>query len=760
MKGVRKINLEKCVIGIELGSTRIKAVLTDEKGKVLASGASEWENRYENGLWTYSEEDVSVNLRACYSALKADVMAKYGEKLTKVGYMGVSAMMHGYIVMDSSDNLLVPFRTWRNNNAEASAIELTKAMGFHIPARWSVAHIYHAVKNGEPHVADIAFQTTLEGYVHYKLTGKKVIGVGEASGMFPITDNAYDIGALAVFDRLTTKYNLPWKLADVLPEILVAGDNAGYLTEAGAKWLDVDGDLLAGVPLCPPEGDAGTGMVATNSVRPRTGNVSAGTSIFGMIVLDRQLEKVYDEIDVVTTPSGDPVAMVHCNNCTSDLNAWVNVFAEFAEAINAPIEKNELFRALFTSAKLADEDAGDVLSYNYVSGENITHVTEGRPMLLRKTESKFNLANFMRSQLYSTMATLKIGLDIMKKENVRIDSLLAHGGLFKSDGPQSYLASALGAPVTVMRTAGEGGAWGMALLSAYALSDRKLSLADWLDDIFKGEESVTVLPDQATTDGMEKFIASYKKGLPVVREAVNALSDNKTHQSTLQALKETVLKANLDLVKNGLVLYTWGNVSAIDRERGLVVIKPSGVDYDGMTAEDMVVVDLDGNVVEGKYRPSSDTPTHIELYKAHPEIGGVVHTHSTYATARAQSGKPLTAYGTTHADYFYGDVPCTRALTKEEIDEAYEKNTGLVINETIGDKDALAVPAILVKNHGPFAWGKDADDAVYHATVLEEVAKMASITESFNKEVNRADDYLLDKHYNRKHGKNAYYGQK
>ncbi len=765
MENTVKIDLSKCVVGIELGSTRIKAVLTDFAGIVLASGVSEWENRFVGGIWTYDIEDIKVGLQTCYADLKRNVKDRYGIVLTTVGGMGISAMMHGYIVTDGDGNLLVPFRTWRNNTAAKAAEILTSAFGFNIPARWSVAHIYEAVRTREPHINDIRFQTTLGGYVHFLLTDEKVIGIGEASGMFPIDAaiKTYDKSKLDVFDALTAEYDLPWKLADIMPEVLMAGQRAGVLTERGARFLDPDGDLCSGIPFCPPEGDAGTGMVATNSVRPRTGNVSAGTSIFSMVVLERPLSSVYPEIDMVSTPCGDPVAMVHCNNCTSDLNAWMDVFDELTRACGGKTDRNGLFRILFDKSLEAEPDCGGMLAYNYVSGENITDVTEGRPMLIRTTESRFDLANLMRAHLYSMFATLKIGLDIIKKEDVSVDSVVGHGGLFKTDGaPQKYLAATVGAPVTVMKTAGEGGAWGMALLAAYMLNGCGKSLGDWLDGTFSEHDGVTVFPDLETVNGLKEFVSRYKKALPVVRSAVCALSDNTkpTESDRIRSLKRRVFEANLELVENGLVIYTWGNVSEIDRTLGLVAIKPSGVDYDGMTEDDMVVVDLNGNVVEGKYRPSSDTPTHLELYKAHPEIGGVVHTHSVYATAFAQSGRPITAYGTTHADYFYGDVPCTRALAEAEIEKDYERNTGVVINELLCGKDALAVPAVLVKSHGPFAWGKNGANAVYNATVLEQVAKMATLTETLNPDAHRADGYLLDKHYNRKHGKNAYYGQK
>lgn len=746
-----KKDAAKCAVGIELGSTRIKAVMTDGRGNVLASGCSEWENRYECGIWTYSEEDITRGLRECYAALKADVKSRYGFTPTRFGCMGISGMMHGYIALGSDGNMLAPFRTWRNNCAAGAAAALSKAFGFNIPARWSVAHLYNALKSNEPHVADISRLTTLAGYVHAKLTGVHAVGAGEASGMFPLDGTDYDRRMLDIFDGLPEVRRMPRKIRDVLPRPLAAGADAGRLTAEGAEWLDPEGDLEPGVPLCPPEGDAGTGMTATDSVRLRTGNVSAGTSVFAMIVSGRRPAAPRREIDVVATPAGDTAVMVHCNNCTSDLNAWAGVFAEASGKTG-----DELYSFLFDKALSGSPDCGGLVAYNYVSGEDITGVTEGRPMLLRRTGDRLDLSNLMRAHLYSAFATLKIGMDVLRDEGITADRMVAHGGIFRTRGaPQRFLAAAVGAPVTVTENAGEGGAWGMALLALYAMNGSG-TLADWLDGVFAGRVGDTVCPDAETCAGMEKFMADYRRGLPVVRAAVTAYA--RPVRSSLAELKERVYRANLDLVRHGLVIFTWGNVSGIDRERGLVVIKPSGVEYDEMTADDMVVVDMDGNVVEGSYRPSSDTPTHLELYKAHPEIGGVVHTHSTYATAFAQAGRSLPAYGTTHADYFHGDVPCTRALTEEEIAGEYEKNTGVVINETV--TDASAVPAVLVRNHGPFAWGADPDEAVYNATVLEQTAKMAFVTESVMPGAARVPQYLLDRHYLRKHGANAYYGQK
>lgn len=751
-RSTEKIDVSRCAVGIELGSTRVKAVMVDERGKVLASGCSEWENAFAGGIWTYSEEDVSRALRACWAALKADVKAKLGCALTKAGRIGISAMMHGYIALDAEGKLLAPFRTWRNNTAAKAAGELTKALGINIPARWTAAHLYDMAERGEAHLRDVAKVTTLAGYVHYRLTGTHVVGAGEASGIFPLDGCAYDGGMMKIYDRMLADKGVPFKAEDVFPVPVPAGADAGRLTEEGAAWLDEGGDLAAGIPFCPPEGDAGTGMVATNSVRVGTGNVSAGTSVFAMIVSGKRPPVVRKEIDIVATPDGVTALMVHCNNCTSDLNAWADVFSE-ASGIK---DKNELYAFLFGKALEGDPDCGGLVAYNYVSGEDITNVRAGCPMLLRRTGDKLDLPNLMRAHLYSAFATLKIGMDMLKADGVTAESIVGHGGIFKTAGaPQKFLAAAVGAPVTVPENAGEGGAWGMALLALFSGKGGG-SLSAFLDDVFADSRGTTVSPDEETVRGMEKFLSGYKLGLPAVREAVKAYSP--PEKSDLAELKEKVFRANLDLVKNGLVIFTWGNVSMIDRALGVVAIKPSGVKYEDMMADDIVVVDMDGNVVEGDLRPSSDTPTHLELYKAHPEIGGVVHTHSTYATAFAQAGRALPAYGTTHADYFRGDVPCTRVLTEDEINGDYEKNTGNVINETV--TNAEAVPAVLVRNHGPFAWGKDADEAVYNATVLEETAKMVSITEGLRPKDPRVPEYLLERHYRRKHGANAYYGQK
>jgi len=519
----------KTVLGIEFGSTRIKAVLIGEDHQPLASGSHEWENRYENGLWTYSLEDVWTGLQDSYRNLSQEVLEKYGAPLQTVGAIGFSAMMHGYMAFDKDWNLLVPFRTWRNTITGQAAQELSELFQFNIPQRWSIAHLHQAILNREPHVRDIRHLTTLAGYVHWKLTGQKVLGVGEASGMFPVDSqtNDYDTPLLARYNQRLAAENLPWKLQDILPSVLVAGDAAGALTAEGAKLLDPTGKLQAGIPLCPPEGDAGTGMVATNSVAARTGNVSAGTSVFAMIVLEKALSKLYTEIDMVTTPSGKPVAMVHSNNCTSDLNAWVDIFQEFTQALGVQISQSRLFEMLYQQALTADADAGGLLAYNYVSGEHITHLEEGRPLFVRTPESRFTLANFMRAHLFSALGALKIGLDILfEKEQVKIDQVLGHGGFFKTrEVGQKMMAAAMNVPVSVMETAGEGGAWGIALLASYMLHKTvNEPLEAYLSNqVFAGENATTIAPDPVDVAGFAAFMERYKKGLVIERAAVDGL---------------------------------------------------------------------------------------------------------------------------------------------------------------------------------------------------------------------------------------------
>jgi len=530
MTNIQKaIESGKTSLGIELGSTRIKAVLIGEDHTLLASGSHEWENQYENGIWTYSLDAVWVGLQESYRNLSNDVKEKYGVQLKTIGAIGFSAMMHGYMAFDKNGNLLVPFRTWRNTITGQAAEKLTALFQFNIPQRWSIAHLYQAILNKEPHVKNIHHLTTLAGYVHWMLTGQKVLGVGEASGMFPIDSNINDFDArmLEQFNDLIKAENISWTLQDILPKVLVAGDDAGVLTEDGAKRLDPTGGLLAGSKLCPPEGDAGTGMVATNSVAVRTGNVSAGTSVFAMIVLEKALSKLYPEIDMVTTPTGKPVAMVHSNNCTSDLNAWVDIFGEFTQVLGVNVDETKLYETLYQQALKGDADAGGLLAFNYVSGEHITHLEEGRPLFVRTPESRFNLANFMRTHLFSSLGALKIGMDILfKHEKVKLDQLLGHGGFFKTkEVGQRMMAAAMNVPVSVMETAGEGGAWGIALLASYMLNkaDSETLEAYLVDKVFASENSLTVQPDANDVAGFTSFMSRYKKGLVIERAAVEGL---------------------------------------------------------------------------------------------------------------------------------------------------------------------------------------------------------------------------------------------
>lgn len=514
-------------LGIEFGSTRIKAVLIDEKHNPIGIGSYEWKNKLVDEIWTYDEEDIWKGLSGCYMDLAKDVQNQYGITIHKLAGIGFSAMMHGYLPFDEMDNLLVPFRTWRNNMTGEACKKLISLFQYNIPQRWSIAHLYQAILNNEKHVKDICFLTTLAGYVHWKLTGKKVLGIGDASGVFPIDieKKNYHAKMLKQFDDLIADKGYTWKLEDVLPKVLAAGDNAGYLTEAGAKLMDASGNLEAGIPICPPEGDAGTGMVATNTVAKKTGNVSAGTSVFAMIVLEKELSKVYEELDMVTTPSGDLVAMAHSNNCTTDLNDWIQLFKQSMEAFGVSIDNDKLFEVLYNKALEGDADCGGLLSYCYHSGEHMTGFTEGRPLFVRTPNSQFNLANFMRVHLYTSLGAMKIGLDLlMKQEKVKIDQILGHGGLFKTKTVgQKILAAAAGVPVSVMETAGEGGAWGIAILAAYmAHNEKKESLSKYLNtEVFADSVFDEVKPTIEEIEGFEKFIERYKEGLEIERAAVN-----------------------------------------------------------------------------------------------------------------------------------------------------------------------------------------------------------------------------------------------
>ncbi|MBR0354041.1 MAG: FGGY-family carbohydrate kinase [Oscillospiraceae bacterium] len=517
------MDLKKTVLGIEFGSTRIKAVLIDDRHVPVAQGDFEWENQLVDGIWTYSMASIHSGLQTCFARLRADVKEKFGLELTTVGAIGVSAMMHGYLPFDRDGKQLAEFRTWRNTMTGEAAEKLSELFRFNIPQRWSIAHLYQAMLNGEEHVKDIAFLTTLAGYIHWQLTGEKLVGLGEASGILPVDSEKldYDEGMVQKFNALTGI-----SLRDILPRAVPAGCCGGTLTEAGARLLDPSGTLQPGIPVAPCEGDAGTGMVATNSVRPRTGNVSAGTSDFAMIVTEKPLG-VHREIDMVTTPDGAPVAMVHCNNCTSDINAWVGLLAEFAEAIGAAQDKGALYTMLFNKALEGDADCGGLLSFNYFSGEGVTGFDEGRPFFARRPDAKLTLANFMRTHLLSALATLKIGLDILTQtEQVAIDKLYGHGGFFKTPGVgQRLLSAAVGAPVSVMETAGEGGPYGMALLCAYMLwKDEGESLADYLDNkVFADAKASTLMADARDIEGFDSFLARYRAALPMEEKAIEVI---------------------------------------------------------------------------------------------------------------------------------------------------------------------------------------------------------------------------------------------
>ncbi|MGN1304092.1 MAG: FGGY-family carbohydrate kinase [Oscillospiraceae bacterium] len=510
------ISLDKTYLGIELGSTRIKAVLIDDNYSPLASGSHEWENRLESGYWTYSLDDIHSGIRSCFASLAEDVKEKYGVPLTTVGAMGISAMMHGYMAFDKDDDLLVSFRTWRNTTTKQAADDLTAALGFNIPQRWSISHLYQAVLNKETHVPEIVHITTLAGYINYLLTGERAVGIGEASGIFPVENGKYNEKYLKITEERLAAHGFDKTLSEVLPSVKLAGDKGAVLTESGAKFLDPTGTFRSGVPVCPPEGDAGTGMAAANAVRIGTGNVSAGTSIFSMLVLDKNPSAAYPEIDMVTTPDGAPVAMVHCNNCCSELDAWVKMFGDFAELTGNKIDKSKLYETLYKNAMTGDADCGGVTAFNLLSGEPVAGVDEGRPMYFRMPDGKMNLANFFRAEIYSAFASLKIGMDILfEKEQVKAEQFTGHGGLFKVKGAaQQILADALNTPVSVMETAGEGGAWGMALLAAYMEKGSGKSLSDWLDnEVFSGMEKLTVSPEEKGRNGFNEYMKRYKAAL-------------------------------------------------------------------------------------------------------------------------------------------------------------------------------------------------------------------------------------------------------
>ena len=527
MTAKETIQQGKAILGIEFGSTRIKAVLIDGENKPIAQGSHEWENQLVDGLWTYSIDAIWNGLQDCYAQLRKDVKSQYDCEIESLAAIGFSAMMHGYMAFNKQQEILVPFRTWRNTNTAKAAAALSELFVYNIPLRWSISHLYQCILEDNDHVKDIDFITTLAGYIHWQLTGEKVLGVGDASGMLPIDPETRNYSQQMVdkFDALVAPKGYPWKLIDILPKVLNAGENAGVLTEAGAKKLDPSGTLKAGVPVCPPEGDAGTGMVATNAVKQRTGNVSAGTSSFSMIALEKGLSKPYEMIDMVTTPDGSLVAMVHCNNCTSDLNAWVNLFKEYQQLLGVPVDMNEVFGKLYNNALTGDADCGGLIAYNYISGEPVTGLAEGRPMFVRSANDKFNLANFMRANLYASVGVLKIGNDILfNEEHIKVDRITGHGGLFKTKGVgQRVLAAAINSPISVMETAGEGGAWGIALLASYLVNNANGStLADWLEqNVFAGNTGVEIAPTAEDVAGFNKWIENYKRGLAIEQAAVD-----------------------------------------------------------------------------------------------------------------------------------------------------------------------------------------------------------------------------------------------
>ena len=540
MTARQTIESGKAVLGIEFGSTRIKAVLIDQENKPIAQGSHEWENQLVDGLWTYSTEAIWYGVEDCYADLRRNVKREYDCEIEQLASIGISAMMHGYMAfgpngkatrwapVSESEKILAPFRTWRNTNTGKAAAELSKLFNYNIPLRWSISHLYQAILNGEEHVKDITYLTTLAGYIHWRLTDKKVLGIGDASGMIPVDPNTktYNAEMVRKFNELIAPYGFPWKLEDILPECLVAGQDAGVLTEHGAQRLDVSGHLKGGCPLCPPEGDAGTGMTATNSVKVRTGNVSAGTSSFSMIVLEKDVTKPNEMIDIVTTPDGNLVAMVHCNNCTSDINAWVKLFKEYQELLGVKVDMNDVYAKLYNHALTGDPDCGGVISYNFISGEPVAGLTDGgRPLVMRSPNDRFNLANFMRANLYATIAVLKLGNDVLfKEENVKVDRITGHGGLFKTPGVgQKVLAAALNSPISVMETAGEGGAWGIALLAAFLVNNPdNLNLAAYLEKVvFAGNTGIEIAPDPADVEGFNRYIETYKACIPVDQAAVD-----------------------------------------------------------------------------------------------------------------------------------------------------------------------------------------------------------------------------------------------
>jgi sugar (pentulose or hexulose) kinase len=527
---IKSIQDGKTVLGIEFGSTRIKSVLLDENNEIIATGSYDWENSYENGVWTYSLDEVWKGLQASYRELADNIKQEYEIELKKIASIGISAMMHGYLSFDRDNKLLVPFRTWRNNFTGEASEKLTELFNYPIPQRWSIAHLYQAILNEEEHVSEVDYITTLAGYVHWQLSGRKVLGIGDASGMFPIdiTTTSFNKRMFEQFNNLIEDKNYEWNIEEIMPNVLKAGEDAGLLTEKGAELLDPEGNLEAGSLMCAPEGDAGTGMVATNSVAERTGNVSAGTSIFAMVVLEDELDRVHSELDLVTTPSGNLVAMSHSNNCTSNIDSWIKIFKEALETFGTDVETSELYEKLYKKSLEGDKDCGGLLAYGYLSGEHMTGFEEGRPLFVRSSDSNFNLANFMRVNLQSALGAMKIGMDILlKDEGVKLDKMLGHGGMFKTEGvAQRYMSAAVNAPVSVMETAGEGGAWGIALLASYRLNKNKgQSLENFLDEnIFVKQKEKVIEASPKDIEGFERFMERYKQGLAIERAAVENLN--------------------------------------------------------------------------------------------------------------------------------------------------------------------------------------------------------------------------------------------
>lgn len=748
------INLKKTYLGIEFGSTRVKAILIDSKSKILAKGEYVWENSFVDSFYTYSYEEIKNALKTSYSNLKKEFEEKYKQKLTTLGAIGISAMMHGYLPLDQDFNPLINYRTWRNNNAQKEAKELTNIFNYPIPARWSIAHLYYAYKHKEKHFSSIAYLMTLSSYVAYLLTGKIGIGIGEASGVFPLNEKEinYDEEKINIFNNLI-KNSLDLHL--ILPKIYKPNEILGTLTIDGLSLLDESKDLDIGIKIVPPEGDSSTGLIGTNSLNENTCNISAGTSIFSMSYLKEIPNSPIPFLDIVFSPLGKPIGMIHINNCTSDLNSYISLFKEVFNLCNIKEDKDFISK-LFKESLKGDLSCNDILIYPYVSNENIEGISKGMPLLIKKEGSKLTLNTLMLASIYSSFYSLTKKLNELNKDKIFISKyIIAHGGIFKTkDVASTILSSILNLDVYTSSSSSEGGAYGMALLAEY-IDNTKLALNEFLKTkVFKNLKYDISHPSKEVQKGYKTYSKNLDK---YIAKFYDIKKDS--YSDEIDELKEKVLKANLDLVKNKLVLFTWGNVSMISKNRKYIAIKPSGVPYDTMKKEDIIITDINGNIVEGNLNPSSDLPTHLEIYKAHKEIKAIVHTHSTFATSFAQAGENIVAYGTTHADYFYGDIPCARSLKKNEIEKDYEKNTGKVINEALKNRDVMSIPGILCKNHGVFAWGYDADNAVYNATVIEEVAKMAYLTKTINPNVKRVSQDLLDKHYKRKHGKDAYYGQ-